>query len=300
MSLSIGVDIGGSSVKIGCWDGTAPVSWHSGLPVPQDTAGEAVCLAIAELIRGCLPDPAVQPARIGVGTCGMVQRGRILMSPNTPWDAVPLQKRLAEIFACPVSVLNDADAYLLGVMQDEAQTGSVACGFTLGTGLGTAVWLGDGLLGSFCGTSPEGGHITLDMHGEPANTGIPGSFESLCCITAIQRYYVEAGGLTLSPERITQAADNGETAALEAWQHYGACLGAGLGSFANIFYPQRMYIGGGLAGAQRHFLPMALHTLKRHCLKTTLVPELIFPAGNERAIAWGSVRHVSMAGGEPA
>lgn len=295
MSISIGVDIGGSSVKIGCWDGTRPLGWHSGLPVPQATDGEAVCRAIADLIHSVLPDQSTPPTCIGVGTCGMVQRGRILMSPNTVWDEVPLQERLGEIFACPVSVLNDADAYLLGVMQDEAQTGSVACGFTLGTGLGTAVWLGDTLLGSFCGTSPEGGHITLDMHGEPANTGVPGSFESLCCITAIQRYYTEAGGLTLSPDRITLAADNGEDAACQAWQHYGACLGAGLGSFANIFYPQRMYIGGGLAGARRHFLPETLRRLRMHCLKTTVIPELIFPADNERAIAWGGVRHILLA-----
>ena len=217
MSFAVGVDIGGTSVKIGCWEHGDPLIWRNGLPVPQDTDGIAVAAAIAALIRECLPSPDARPACIGVGTCGMVHRGRILMSPNTPWDEVPLTDYLRGQFGCAVQVLNDADAYLLGVMQDEAETQRIACGFTLGTGLGTAIWLGDRLLGTMSGTSPEGGHITLDMHGEPANTGIPGSFESLCCITAIQRYYLEAGGSNISPEMIATAASNGEQAARDAW-----------------------------------------------------------------------------------
>ncbi|MEZ5337697.1 MAG: ROK family protein [bacterium] len=300
MSFSVGVDIGGTSVKIGCWEGGRPLIWRNGLPVPQDRDGLAVASAIAALIRECLPASDSRPACIGVGTCGMVQRGRILMSPNTEWDEVPLTDFLSTEFACPVQVLNDADAYLLGVLQDEAETGSIACGFTLGTGLGTAVWLGDRLLGTACGTSPEGGHITLDMHGEAANTGIPGSFESLCCITAIQRYYQERGGLTLSPELIASAAGNGEQAARDAWFHYGECLGAGLGSFTNIFYPERIYIGGGLAGAREHFLPAALQRLAMHSLRTTPRPEIIFPADNASAIAWGSVRYLAAAAGSSA
>lgn len=293
MSFAVGVDIGGTSVKIGCWEHGDPLIWRNGLPVPQDTDGIAVAAAIAALIRECLPSPDARPACIGVGTCGMVHRGRILMSPNTPWDEVPLTDYLRGQFGCAVQVLNDADAYLLGVMQDEAETQRIACGFTLGTGLGTAIWLGDRLLGTMSGTSPEGGHITLDMHGEPANTGIPGSFESLCCITAIQRYYLEAGGSNISPEMIATAASNGEQAARDAWFHYGECLGAGLGSFANVFYPQRMYIGGGLAEAREHFMPAAYQRLRRHCLKTTEVPEIIFPADNATAIAWGSVRFLA-------
>ena len=300
MSFSVGVDIGGTSVKIGCWQDGDPLIWRNGLPVPQVEDGLLVCRAIAELIRECLPGPEAAPACIGVGTCGMVQHGRILMSPNTVWDEVPLTQFLQAEFACPVQVLNDADAYLLGVMGDEAQTGEIACGFTLGTGLGTAVWLGDRLLGTACGTSPEGGHITLDMHGEAANTGIPGSFESLCCISAVQRYYREAGGSALSPEQIATAAGNGEQTALAAWQRYGECLGAGLGSFANIFYPQRMYIGGGLAGAREHFLDAARQRLRMHCLKTTPLPELLFPADNAAAIAWGSVRYLAAGQGESA
>lgn len=300
MSIRLGVDIGGSSVKIGCWEDGGLLSWDSGLPVPQNTDGGAVCRAIAGLISDSLRPHAGKPACIGVGTCGMVQRGRILMSPNTPWDEVPLTDFLTAEFGCPVQVLNDADAYLLGVLRDESETKAIACGFTLGTGLGTAIWLGDRLLGTMSGTSPEGGHITLDMHGEAANTGIPGSFESLCCISAIQRYYVEAGGLETSPELIAHAADSGEQAARDTWQRYGECLGAGLGAYANIFYPQRMYIGGGLAGARTHFLPAMAHRLRMHCLKTTPIPEIIFPEDNARAIAWGSVRFLATGGREDA
>ena len=57
------------------------------------------------------------------------------------------------------------------------------------------------------------------------------------------------------PRELSQAAADGESAALEVWERYGTRLGVGLSSLVYVFTPQLVLLGGGLAGAARHFLP---------------------------------------------
>jgi len=290
MSVELGMDIGGSSVKLGAWRGAERLAWRDGLPVPADTEEAAIGDTLATYVRDLAADLQEMPAALGIGSCGLIAGGAILQSPNTAWDRLSLVDLMRARLTLPVFLLNDADAFLLAALDSLDTRDCVALGITLGTGVGTAVWLRDRLLAGGAGISPEAGHTTVNFDRPPANTGIPGSWESLACRDALLQLYRQAGGDSADPQEIAKAARRGDAAAREAWQEYGRMVGIGLGSLCNIFSPHYALIGGGLAGAFELYKDALLTRLDRHMLAALPRPELHCIGDQADLVARGSAR----------
>jgi glucokinase len=293
----LGLDIGGSSLKLGAWDMPSGerLLWREGIAVPQSSDPQATINALEAQLRQMWNDvctsPETAPRALGIGSCGLIADGVVLESPNTPWDRLPLSEPLAQTLGIPVSLINDADAFLLGVLDRGGAEGELVLGITLGTGIGTAVWLGDRLLAGGSGISPEAGHITIDMHGAPGITGIPGDWEHLAAKGALLRYYHEGGGPLLdSALEAAQRAGSGDAAALKAWRSYGLCLGIGLASLCNIFSPARILLGGGMAPAHGLFGDSLAAALDLHMLRAMPRPQLIYVKDQPDTVALGAAR----------
>lgn len=299
MLTFIGMDIGGTSVKLGAWRGRERLAWQTDLPVPA-VADEAT---VADALAGYAQDLAAgldaAPTALGVGSCGLIAKGAILQSPNTAWDQLALVDLLHIRLPFPAFLLNDADAFLLAAMDGLETQDCVALGITLGTGVGTAVWLRDRLLVGGAGISPEAGHITINFDKPPANTGIPGSWESLACRDALLKLNEGAGGTGGAPPQVAQAARNGDPAALAAWREYGRMVGVGLGSLCNVFSPQHVFIGGGLAGAAELFADALVSALELHMLAAMPLPKLQYVGDEADLVARGGARYAVLRTGTP-
>lgn len=303
--MIIGLDIGGTSLKLGVWErslltetGRAPLKrrvWEDGLPLPATADADEVADQLAALVAAHA-QRLHKPARaLGIGSCGLIAGGTIFQSPNTPWDSLPLVALLSQRLSFPVFLINDADAFLIDALRSLPDDNCSAIGITLGTGLGTAVWLGGRLLAGGSGISPEGGHITIAYDREAANTGIPGSWESLCCSGAVMRYYAEAGGMELlDPRELKHDAEKGGAAAIAAWVRFGRCLGTGLGSLVNLFSPDYILIGGGLSAAHELFDETMQAALQRHKLRAFPLPEVRFLNAEKDAVAQGGARYADL------
>jgi glucokinase len=299
--MILGLDIGGTSLKIGAWEPTAPGewppelerrSWQPDLPLPQTDVAHDVADQLAKLVKDHSAKLEQPVQALGVGSCGLIAHGTVFQSPNTPWDSLPLASLLQERLGYPVTVINDADAFLIHALRSLPDDSVSAIGLTLGTGLGTAVWLNSKLLAGGSGISPEGGHITLALDRAPANTGIPGSWESLCCASAVVHFYEEAGGAKLSdPRELKQDAEKGCPAAIAAWSQFGHFLGAGLGTLVNLFSPDYLLIGGGLSAAHELFSEPMQVALQRHKLHAFPLPEVRFLNHERDAVAHGAARY---------
>jgi glucokinase len=228
---------------------------------------------------------------LGVGSCGLIAHGNIFQSPNTPWDSLPLASLLHDRLGYPVFVINDADAFLIDALRC-LPDGVSAIGITLGTGLGTAAWINGALLAGGSGISPEAGHIVLALDRAAANTGIPGSWESLCCSAAVMRYYAEAGGTEIvDPHELKHDAEKGGAAAVAAWVQFGQYLGAGLGTLVNILSPDYVLIGGGLSAAHDLFGEAMQAALTRCKLRAFPLPEVRYLNAEKDAVAHGAARY---------
>jgi len=294
MTTVLGLDIGGTSLKLGAWCGDERLAWRDGIAVPMSSDGSEVAGCVAREVQSFADGLSATPQALGVGSCGLIRGGVIYQSPNTPWDELPLEQLLEARLGYPVHLLNDADAFLLGALGDWAPGAMAALGITLGTGLGTAVWLGGRLLLGGAGISPEGGHITIDYDGEIANTGIPGTWESLACRAALLSYYAGEGGRADDPLQVADAAARGEASALRAWARYGGCLGAGLGSLCNVFSPEVVLIGGGMAGAHQFFEEALAEAVNRHMLRALPRPCLTFLPQLPEAVARGAAKYAAL------
>lgn len=290
----IGIDLGGTAIKLGRFlaDGTCLQSMT--VPTPQPATPSAVVEVIADAIITCGGSKA---KAIGLGTPGPADAaGRIArVAINLAgWHDVPLADWLEAKTGLPTIIANDANCAGLG----EAWLGAGRrfrhlILLTLGTGVGGAIILDGKLFTGHQGAGGELGLITLNPDGPECNSGNRGSLEQHVSVQAIRR---RTG---LEPEELGNRAKAGEPEALAFWQEYGRDLGIGLTSLIYVLTPEAIVIGGGVSASSKFFFPAATVEIERRVLPSSraglqlLVAELGNSAGMVGAakLAWQKIVH---------
>lgn len=251
MAQLIGVDLGGSAIKLGRFSEAGELLAELVVPTPQPALPGAVTTAIVEAVQHL--DPERLADRVGVGHPGPSDRAcrvaRIAI--NLPgWQDVPLADWLEPHLERRVTLANDANCALIGEhWRGAARDARDVVLLTLGTGVGGAVLLDGQLFTGHRGAAAEPGLIGIDPEGPPCNSGNRGSLESFCSRRGFDRLS------PVEPAELCRRADAGDPEALAVWQTYGRLLGLGVSSLLYVFTPERVLIGGGLSGASAHFLP---------------------------------------------
>jgi len=277
----IGVDLGGTAIKLGRFlvDGTSLDSIT--LDTPQPSTPEAVLETIVTGINNLLAGQPQIGRSIGVGIPGPVDiSGKIArVAINlSGWHDVPLGPWLEAKTGYPTVLGNDANCAGLGeAWLGAAKSFQDSLLLTLGTGVGGAIVLGGKLFVGHQGSAAELGLITLYPEGHPCNSGNQGSLEQYLSIGAIKR----ATGL--EPITLGERAAAGDAQALEFWAEYGRYLGIGLTTLIYIFTPEAIVIGGGISASAEFFLPAAEAEITKRVLPSSRSGLKIIPAklGNQ-------------------
>lgn len=251
LELVIGIDLGGTAIKLGCLDRMGNCRQSTTIATPQPPDPHQVVEAIATAITAL--DPQKRAKAIGIGTPGPTDgAGRIAHIPINlaGWRDIPLADLLEQKVGLPTVVENDANCAGLG----EAWLGAGRnlkhfILLTLGTGVGGAIILNGELFTGHYGAAGELGLITLNPDGPPCNSGNCGSLEQ----------YVSRRGILRrtgrEPEILGQLARAKDSQALQFWREYGRDLGAGLASLVYVLTPEAILIGGGISASAEFFLP---------------------------------------------
>jgi len=271
VTLAIGVDVGGTKVAAGVVDedGRIIAKLKRSTPASSPSRTEQ---AIADAVTELLDHHQVTGHRveaIGLGAAGFVDSARatMLFAPNLAWRDEPLKQRVEERLGREVVVENDANASAWA----EARFGA-ARGYrdvmlvALGTGIGAAIIIGGELYRGRWGIAGEPGHVRVVPDGRLCGCGNRGCWEQYCsgnALVAEAREFARrtpGGAIRLlqlgdgTPEGITgpvitQAAAEGDPAALRCFQTIGGWLGQGLADLAAILDPACFVIGGGVSEA---------------------------------------------------
>jgi predicted NBD/HSP70 family sugar kinase len=187
---------------------------------------------------------------IGVAVAGIVRRsdGLVSMAPNLGWIDVPLGARLARALsvAVPISVMNDADAGVLGEHLRGAAVGVDNVLFISGeVGVGGGLIVDGRLLTGAAGFAGEIGHLTVNPGGTPCRCGSVGCWETevgerVLLIRAGHAADEGRDGI----EAVLREAEAGGELALAAIDHVGRWLGIGIGGLVNILNPRVVILGG--------------------------------------------------------
>lgn len=257
----LGIDLGGTAIKLGRFleDGTCLQSLS--LPTPQPALPIAVFKALIQGIHLLKTEHCIA---IGIGTPGPSDKtGRIAkLAINLPeWVNIPLADWVEKETCLPTTLSNDANCAGLG----EAWLGAGRrfqnfILLTLGTGVGGAVFLNGELFTGLQGAGGELGLISINFDGPICNSGNRGSLEQYVSLQGIRR---ETGkeGLELA-----ELAEKGDPEALAFWQHYGQLLGVGVANLVYILTPEAVILGGGLSASAQFFLPAMITELNQRVL----------------------------------
>jgi len=232
-----GIDIGGTSVKMGVFDTSAGLLSierlaTGGAPAEQIVAG------IAEFVNRS------QVELVGVGTAGYVdvQKG-LVTAENLGWNEVPLRSMLEKATGKRVWIDNDANAALMAEFYDGACRGTqTAIQITLGTGVGGALIINGKPWRGPKNIACEFGHIITHIDGLQCACSHKGCFEMYASAGALMRYTK-----TASVKEVMEGLEKGDKQIEEGFRVYIHELSVGVISFIMVFNPEVVVIGGGLA-----------------------------------------------------
>lgn len=266
MSLTIGVDIGGTKVAAGVVDDSGRMLATALRDTPAEDPAKTVDV-ITEIIAELREAHDVEAIGLGAAAFIDAKRSTVVFAPNLAWRDLPLRATIEKSSGLPVVVENDANAAAWG----EAQFGAARdvdsmVMLTIGTGLGGGVVLDGHLYRGMNGMAAEIGHMTVVADGRRCGCGRRGCWERYASGRALVREARDqadvdptyaARMLELSdgdPERITgpevtQAALEGDPAALEAFAFIATWLGRGMASLAALLDPGMFVLGGGVSDA---------------------------------------------------
>jgi glucokinase len=282
MSLTIGIDVGGTKVLGGVVDEAGKVLTTARKDTPRQ-GGSALTQTIADVAKELLQQHSV--ASVGVSAAGFVSSDRktMLATPNiADWNGVDLDNQLTKLIGLPVVIENDANAAAWG----EAKFGAGKnqdhmMMLTVGTGIGGGIVVNGALYRGAFGIAAEFGHMRVVPEGHICGCGARGCFEQYASGNALLRHAREA--INASPEvarnllsrgdgtvagltgqAITDAARDGDPVALAAFNTTGQWLGAGIASLAVLLDPACVVIGGGVIDAGEILLKPTRESLQRN------------------------------------
>lgn len=306
--VMIGIDLGGTGIKIGVLNIDYEILAQTAIPTRADRPYAQVIADMGQAAVQLLEENGYQAGDclgIGVGSPGTIDstNGVVLYSNNIRWDNVPLAAELRKYLSVPIYVNNDANCAALGEIVKGAAAGCRNAVFlTLGTGVGGGVVI-DGNI--FEGGHPGGaelGHIRIASEGRRCTCGRDDCLEAYASATALiedaknmaQRFpnsiLWKLCGHDLEQMNAKMpfdAAQAGDTCGQALVEQYIQYLADGITDLANIFRPDIIVLGGGVCAQKEKLTEPLNRYLKEKCFGAAVsyVPKVVTAQnGNDAGI----------------
>jgi glucokinase len=271
--LTVGIDVGGTSVRAGVVDAGGAVLDTVRIPTPGEDAAleDAIALATKELADR---HPV---AAVGLAVAGFVTADRrgVWFAPHLSWRHTPVAEHIHRRLGIPVVLEHDANAAAVAEYRFGAARGSkVAVLIAIGTGIGGALLIHGQVYRGAHGVAPELGHLRLVPDGRQCPCGKRGCWERYCSGTALAatavellarapwqstllRRYADGDPHQITGRRVAAAARDGDALAIRAMAELARWLGEGLALVADVYDPELVVISGGVSESAPLFLDEA-------------------------------------------
>ena len=260
-----GIDVGGTSVKMGLFDMAGMVIDKWEIPTRTENGGERILPDIAESVnRKIAKEQYLKEEILGIGVAvpGPVDGlGVVNKAVNLGWGVTPVKETMERLCGIPAVVGNDANVAALGEMWKGGGQGYDSLVLvTLGTGIGGGVIVDGRLVTGADGAGGEIGHMhVMDGEEEACNCGCKGCLEQYGSATGIvrlaKRYFAKSDkpsvlrDTDITAKAVFDAVGAGDEAAKEIAREFGEILGKGLAMIASVLNPAAFVVGGGVSKA---------------------------------------------------
>lgn len=285
--MYIGVDLGGTKVKIGIVDDNGQIICSGTIITDPSHDYKLIMKDITWEIERLLEQKnltAKALQAIGIGVPGLVdyKRGRVIYCTNLSWYDVDAASYLKEHFNIPVYIENDATAaaYAESLFGSTKEAESSVF-LTIGTGIGGGIIINRQIIRGAHGAGSEIGHMVIGENFYDCNCGRKGCFETLASASAMVSYalhqmnthavysslqsiYEERG--KLEAKDIFDHAAFGDALAVETVNRTAEYLAVGIANIYNILDPEIIAIGGGVSKADDSFFELVRNLVKKMTL----------------------------------
>jgi glucokinase len=284
-AAALAVDLGGTNVRAALVTGAGVIRYHVAQPTRAAEGPQPVIDRIVALVQDVIVHEKVAPdVPIGVAAPGPLNpfTGVLYFAPNLPdWRDVQLRDILSEQLQRRVVVGNDGNAAALGeAMFGAGQHYGHVIYVGLGTGVGGGIVIDGRVVQGVHGLGGEVGHIPVDINGPRCHCGGIGCIEAYAGGWAIARdgrllvrsersTAIQEAALDgpITAEAVAKAAAGGDPAAKGVFERAGRALGVGLAGLVNVFNPELIVIGGGIAAAGALILDTVRETISRYAMR---------------------------------
>ena len=311
MGQRIGIDVGGTNVKIALVSDEGKIIYSNSIPTRAEMGYEYTVNSMKEAIRELLKETKLEAKDIegmGFGFPGQIdcQNGIVRLAPNIPgWVNVPIAEIMEKEFSIPTRVDNDVRTAALGELNYGAGVGcqNMVC-ITVGTGIGSGLVINGKLVRGASNAAGELGHIKLNMEGGPlcgcGDRGCLEAYASGPSIVAMAEEYIKGGKSTryrelanpeITPYVVSVAAQEGDPVARQIFRIMGEYIGMGLTSVVNLLNPEKIIIGGGVAAAGDILFDPIKETIAKRAMTIQKQAVEIVPAqlGNNAGVIGASL-----------
>lgn len=259
MKYRLGVDLGGTNIAVGVVDEDNRIVSRASMPTALPRPADAIAASIAEACVKAIGEAGIERediVSVGVGTPGAVNSSGIVENDaNLGFVNTPLRDMIYDLLKIETFIGNDANCAALG--EQVAGAGRGTKNFimvTLGTGVGGGIVLDGKLLTGVNGAAGEIGHMVIDHEGIPCQCGRIGCFEQYASASALIRFAKERNLDVNGARDVFDLAKADNIVAAEVLDSYFDYLSTGIANLINIFQPEVIAIGGGIAGQGEELL----------------------------------------------
>jgi len=270
MKYFVGVDIGGTWIRLALASASGSISKKVIFPTPREGDRYTIAMLIANTVKKEFKEYLENIKAIGVGTAGPLDlaEGVVIGAPNIPIRVFELGKPLVDELKKPVIVANDCVTAVWGEKFFGLGKGrSNVVYITLSTGIGGGVIVNDLLLLGKMGNAHEIGHMVVDISGKmDCGCGGKGHWEAYASGANIPKFVykiLEEWSLTeieknsliykqylnrmLTAETIYREAEKGDKLALKIVDEINKYNIAGFENVINVYDPEIITVGGAIA-----------------------------------------------------
>ena len=269
--MILGIDIGGTAVKMGLVDESGKIHSHHEASVCYDHYATPILTTVISEAQKFLENSDAIIKGIGVSATGQIntKTGTVIGTNGKipQYEGTEIKKEMERAFGVPTFVLNDANAAVLGeCFIGSAKGKQNIVMITLGTGVGGGVVVDGTLLGGMLGIAGELGHFTLYQNGMPCSCGKHGCYENYASTTALVHRVFEKTNIEMNGFAIFERVKSGDKVLTQVVDQWIEDVAAGVSSLVHIFNPQMVLIGGGIS-AQEELL---IAPLRKYVLATVM------------------------------
>ena len=302
MKHCIGIDLGGTTVKLGVFTYDGALIQKKEIPTRKECGRDVIFDDIAVAVREIAHENSLElsDCLIGMGIAGPVEdTGRVEVSVNLGMSAYYPGLELSKLLdSLPVSVVNDANAAALGEMWKGGGRGHKSMILiTLGTGVGSGVIINGSVIHGTHGLGGEIGHIWVNPD-EPdlCQCGGRGCLDQIASATGIVKYahrflsrsdrFSSIRGITdLSAKDVIEAAKSGDYLAMYTINYCMEFLGKAIADITYVIDPEIILIGGGISRAGEFIREIIYDHYKNYPkIKKTLAPIELAELGGDAGI----------------